>query len=163
MAKPGSINQELFEEFLDCSVKLTVRGKKVQGVLYGLSKQDSGLVLTIGAQNQGPRPVYESVEENDIDEAFGESTDGYVRLFPLEGLPTVNADGSEPEDDGTEVPPPNDDGASSAEQKPEEASTGDLSGQNFEPAAPGNPMTSEVANTAQAEAAERSKEKRGRK
>lgn len=81
MAPKGSINVELVEEFIDCTIRVQVASGRVQGTLHGVSRQDQGLVLIYGVSGTAQ---FEQVEENQILSLEGESVDGFVSLYPLE-------------------------------------------------------------------------------
>ncbi len=117
MAPNGSINVELAEEFVDCTIRIQTSRGKIQGTLHSVSRQDQGLVFVIGTTGTSQ---FQSVEEGFIDTLEGESVDGFVQLYPLEDEP----EDDEPEDDEPEDDEPEDD--EPEDDEPANTTAGDL-------------------------------------
>lgn len=119
MAPKGSINAELAEEFVDCTIRIQTSRGKIQGTLHSVTRQDQGLVFVVGTTGTSQ---YQSVEEGSIDILEGEAESGFVQLYPFEEDgdevdETDEAEDDEPEDDEPENSEPtnervaNDDGS----------------------------------------------------
>jgi hypothetical protein len=97
MAPKGSINVELAEEFVDCTVRIQTSRGRVQGTLHSVNRQDQGLVFVIGTTGTSQ---FQSIEEGSIDTLEGESVDGFVQLYPLveDSDEAAETEEDEPED-----------------------------------------------------------------
>lgn len=135
MAPKGSINADLLEEFVDCRVRLTVRGQRAEGYLHSVARLDSGLQLAVGPAVPDRRSGLMSYDEAQIDEIQGETVNGWAKLFP-EDADAIDESADAPESEPLK------------QEEPEEKADGT----SFEPSGPGQPMTSDLTNMEQQEA-----------
>lgn len=100
MAPKGSINVELAEEFVDCTVRIQTSRGRVQGTLHSVNRQDQGLVFVVGTTGTSQ---FQSIEELSIDTLEGESEAGFVQLYPLD-QPVEEGDQEDDNDPAADEP-----------------------------------------------------------